>query len=157
MINKIITGLLFIVLSSNALHAQKVIKFEDAEKQGIGYMHLDSMYKSAVHADVNLAVFKTVAQQQSLMAAYGKFIQSLGMFLKENNFKWDKPTRCFNRIYMNANGTVEYFLYHFTEKNVSNDKEQQFNKLLTLFVKDHNFGITADEKFAQCSPVRYAD
>ncbi len=149
--------LLFIGLWHNASHAQKVIKFEDAEKQGIGYMHLDSIYKSALHANVNLAVFKTAVQQQSLTVAYGKFIQNLGAFLKGNNFKWDKPTRCYNRIYMNADGTVEYFLYHFTANDVPHDKEQQFNILLTQFVKDNKFGITANEKFAQCSPVKYSD
>ena len=144
------------LLLANEVYAQRVIKFEEAEKYGIGVQHLDSIYKSAIHADANLAVFKTPAEKQNLKLAYSKFIQDLGGFLKENNFKWDTPTRCFNRIYMSADGTVEYFLYHFTAKDVPDEKEKQFNKLLTLFVKDHKFGITANESFAQCSPVRYA-
>ena len=154
---KVIVCLLSIgLLLANAVSAQRVIKFEDAEKNGIGNKHLDSIYKSALHADANLAVFKTPAEKEDLKLAYSKFIQNLGNFLKENNFKWDNPTRCFNRIYMGADGTVEYFLYHFTANDVPEEKEKQFNKLLTLFVKDHKFGITANERFAQCSPVRYA-
>lgn len=154
--NKFIVCLFSIgFLLANTVSAQRIIKFEDAEKFGIGNKRLDSIYKSAIHADANLAVFKTAAEQQNLRLAYNKFIQNLGNFLKENNFKWDNPTRCFNRIYMNADGTVEYFLYHFTANNVPDQQEKQFNKLLNLFVKDHKFGITANERFAQCSPIVY--
>jgi hypothetical protein len=85
------------------------LTFQDAEKQGISIKHLDGIYKSAVHSDTSLAVFKTETEQEALQQGYVKLLQDLGKFLSDNNFKWEKPTRCFNRIYFSAEGTIDYF------------------------------------------------
>lgn len=45
---------------------------------------------------------------------YVNLIFGLNAFLSENNFEWEKPTRCFNRIYFSSDGTIDYFLYNFT-------------------------------------------
>ncbi|MFN3757527.1 MAG: hypothetical protein ACK4RM_11280, partial [Flavobacterium sp.] len=78
---------------------QRGLTFQNAEKQGISIKHLDSVYISAVHTDTSLAVFKTETEQEAMQQAYIKLLQDFGKFLLENNFKWEKPTRCFNRIY----------------------------------------------------------
>jgi len=133
------------------------LTFEDAEKQGI--LHdLDSLYKSAMHTDTSKAVFKTEEEVNAMLGAYTKLLQDLGHFLSDNNFKWNKPTRCFNRIYFNTDGSVDYFLFNFlgkTNDKPSAKKQKEFQRLLTLFIKDYKFALTADTKFAQCSPVTY--
>jgi hypothetical protein len=134
------------------------LTFQDAEKQGISIKHLDSIYKSAVHSDASLAVFKTEPEQEALQQAYVKLLQDLGKFLSDNKFKWEKPTRCFNRIYFSATGTIDYFLFNFLGK--SEDKpneliEKEFQRLLNLFISDYKFPLTAKIKFAQCSPTTY--
>jgi hypothetical protein len=139
------------------IDGQKVMTFQEAEKQGKPYQYLDSLYKSAVHSDSTLAVFKTPAEQQVLQKAYVDFLRQLGDFLKANNFKWEKLTRCFNRIYINSDGTVDYFLYKFSKDQITEEKEKEFERLLTIFLKDHKFSASAKEKFAQCSPVKYND
>jgi hypothetical protein len=148
----------FFSLSIVKSHGQaKVFTFEKAEQQGKSFQHLDSLYKSAVHSDTKLAVFKTQEEQDNLQKAYGKLLQDLGALLKKNNFKWENPTRCFNRIYFNSNGSIDYFLYKFANGQISAEKEKEFEVLLNSFAKDYKIGITAKERFAQCSPVKYLD
>lgn len=135
------------------LQAQAAMSIPTAKEKGITVEHLDSIYKSAIHSEPAKAVFKTDAEQQKLIDAYTNFLTDFGAFLLKNNFKWEEPTRGWNRIYMKPDGTVDYFLYSF--KTLPPVKEAEFNRLLNLYLKDHKFGITAPVKFAQCSPVTY--
>ncbi len=134
------------------------LTFQDAEKQGISIKHLDSIYTSAVHTDTSMAVFKTESEQQAMHQAYTILLQDFGLFLSNNNFHWEKPTRCFNRIYFNTDGTIDYFLFNFLgkpEDKPVKEKEKEFQRLLNVFIADYVFSITAPTKFAQCSPTTY--
>ena len=130
------------------------LTINDAAKQGMSIKHLDSIYKSAVHADTSQAVFKSESEQQAMAEAYMNLLQNLGKYLTKNNFKWEKPTRGFNRIYFNTDGTIDYFLYNFSSE-ISQEKQTEFNRLLNLFIKDYKISLTAKTKFAQCSPTTY--
>jgi hypothetical protein len=144
-------------LATIVMHAQNVMAFDQAAKLGKSYEYLDKLYKSAVHSDAELAVFKTADEQQSLQKAYINFITDLGGYLRANNFTWDRQTHCFNRIYFAKNGKVDYFLYNFSSGEISVEKEKEFVRLLSMFLDDHTFGLTAGEPFAQCSPIKYKD
>ena len=72
----------------------------------------------------------------------------------KNNFTWQENTRSFNRIYLRSDGKVDYFLYDF-KTPLPEAKLKEFERLLNLYIKDHDFGISANQKFAQCSPVTY--
>jgi len=154
---KFILSIILFIWFADYVNAQKVMTFQDAEKQGKSYQHLDRLYKSAVSSDAKLAVFKTKEQQERLQKAYVLFIQDLAGYLKQHNFKWNKQVKCFNRIYFDKHGRVDYFLYNFPKDELPAEKEKEFVRLLSLFVKDHRFTLTAKEGFAQCSPVKYAD
>lgn len=154
--NFIITVLL--TISFQTFGQQLGLTFQNAEKQGISIKHLDSVYISAVHTDTSLAVFKTETEQEAMQQAYIKLLQDFGKFLLENNFKWEKPTRCFNRIYFNADGTIDYFLFNFLgkiEDKPAENIEKEFQRLLNVFIADYKFSVTAKTKFAQCSPTTY--
>lgn len=134
------------------------LTFQDAEKQGISIKHLDSIYTSGVHTDTAKAVFKTEKEQMALHQAYVQLLQDFGQFLAENNFKWEKPTRCFNRIYFSSDGTIDYFLFNFLgkpEDKPSESVEKEFQGILTLFISNYTLTVTAKIKFAQCSPTTY--
>lgn len=154
--NFVITVLLIISFQTFGQHLG--LTFQNAEKQGISIKHLDSVYTSAVHTNTSLAVFKTESEQEAMQQAYIKLLQDFGKFLSENNFKWEKPTRCFNRIYFNADGTIDYFLFNFLgrpEDKPSENIEKEFQRLLNVFISDYKFPLTAKTKFAQCSPTTY--
>lgn len=152
--NKIFTYILFLLISHAGL-SQKVMTFSDAEKNGIRISNLDSIYLSAVHSDSTKSVFHR--NQEEFIQSYQKMLQELGTFLKQNNFKWGKQTRCFNRIYFNKNGKVDYFVYKFSQGELTEEKEKQFQDLLLQFLQSYSFPLKSSSGFAQCSPVRYND
>jgi len=123
--------------------------------------HLDSLYKSAVHSDTSLAVFKTDLEQKALIQAYYKLLQDFSKFLSEGNFTWDKQTKVFNKVYFNTDGSIDFFLYNFMYMNVKTDdqlsaeKQNEFNRLLNLFILDYKIPMTAKTKFSQCGPSLY--
>ncbi|MDR2834634.1 MAG: hypothetical protein LBV69_00330 [Bacteroidales bacterium] len=134
------------------------LTFQDAEKQGILTSKLDSIYQSAVNSDTSKAVFKTEKEQQAMGEAYIKLLQDFGKFLTDNNFVWSKKTRCFNRIYFNNDGTIDYFLFNFlgeTEDKPSEENQNEFKRILNLFIKDYQILPKANTKFVQCSPTNY--
>ncbi len=132
--------------------------FQVAKIKGISFDSLEHEYKSALHVDTAQAVFKTDAEQKSMFDAYTKLLQDFGKFLNTHQFKWDHPTRCFNRIYFNTDGTIDYFLFNFLGKpsdKLSEAKEKEFTQLLNTFIKDYQIPLKAKSKFAQCSPSTY--
>lgn len=150
--------LLLLAVSVQSFGQQIALTFQEAEAKGIPIDKLDSIYRSAVNVDTSLAVFKTEKEQEAMHQAYVKLLQDFGSFLYTNNFNWEKPTRCFNRIYFNENGTIDYFLYNFlgmpTDK-LTNERQKVFNQLLNKFIINYKFELTSTVKFAQCSPVTY--
>lgn len=157
--NFITTVLLVACLHTLGQHL--AMTFEDAKKQGISIQYLDSIYQIAVHVDTSQAVFKTETEQKAMYESYVKLLQDFGKFLTANNFIWNNPTKCFNRIYFSSDGTIDYFLYNFMTKNVKTEdqlqqeKQTEFNRLLNLFIINYKISLTAKTKFAQCSPATY--
>ncbi|MFN8712349.1 MAG: hypothetical protein ACK5Z2_05810 [Bacteroidota bacterium] len=149
------------LLIASALQAQKVMQFSQLETEGIRQTWLDSNYTSAVHSDTALAVFKTEKAQEEFIGAYNIFIQNLGKFLAENGFVFKQEQRCFNRVYFAADGSVEYFIYSFSNKNIEPQNQltaqqlSEFERLLIAFLKTEKLPFTTAVPFAQCSPVVY--
>ena len=150
---------LFLCLTVQTFGQQLGLDFRETDQHGVSVKHLDSIYKSAVHVDTSLAVFKTEKEQEMMYNAYVQLLQEFGKTLTANDFRWDKPTRCFNRIYFNKNGTIDYFLFNFIGKTAedkpSEEKQIEFQKLLNIFIAGYRFPLTSKVKFAQCSPTTY--
>lgn len=146
-----------IVLTPFITNAQKIAtSFKDAvENKGLSIEKLDEAYKSALHDDSTKAAFK--GQEKEFYDAYISLLQDLGAYLKENNFTWGKKTRCFNRIYINKDGGIDYFLFNFKPEEVSSEKEAEFRQHLASFIQTYKFPLSNKVNFAQCSPVSYLD
>lgn len=129
--------------------------FAEAEQKVKKYSKLDKEYKSAVHSDVALAVFKSDEEQRTHIASYQKFLQGLSKHLKSNGFEWTTTTKCFNRIYFAKDGSIDYFLFDFLEDNVTVEQAENFRHLVERYISDYRFPLTSKVKFAQCGPVRY--
>jgi len=129
--------------------------FQKAANSGVSIPALDSLYQSALHADSLQAAF--AGKEKEFQHAYISMLQALGAFLHTHNFKWEKQTRCFNRIYISKDGTIDYFLFNFKPGEIDPEKEQAFEKLLGEFITTYRFPLTNTKSFAQCSPVQYSD
>ena len=145
-------------INSTLVGQHLALTFNDAENQGLTIKSLDEIYINAVHSDTTLAVFKSEKNQKEFIDQYIKLLKDLGDFLNENNFNWEKPTKCFNRIYFNEDGTIDYFLFNFlgkAEDKPSELNQIEFNRLLNQFIQDYAIPITAKTKFSQCSPMTF--
>ena len=142
---------------STELYSQKIATtFQDAiDNKGISIEKLDETYKSALHSDSTKAAFK--GQEKQFTDGYISLLKDLSAFLKKNNFTWSKQTRCFNRIYMNKDGQVDYFLFNFNKGEIDQAKEEEFKRLLNTFIQTYQFPLKNTVSFAQCSPVKYSD
>lgn len=152
---KSVIGILFILAFPFISNGQKIATtFQNATKnKGIRIEQLDNAYESALSDDSTKAVF--AGQEKEFYEGYVSMLQALGKHLTANNFKWDKTTRCFNRIYFNKDGEIDYFLFNFLPGQIEPDKEKEFEKHVSTFVQTYKFPISADKNFAQCSPVTY--
>ena len=108
---------------------------------------------SAVHVDTSLCVFKNRVNEVG--ESYRELLLGFGKYLKSHNFKWEKPTKGFNRIYFNKDGGIDYFIYSFQPDQLTAEQEMQFDQLLNEFIIDYRFPLTAEVGFHQCSPVTY--
>jgi hypothetical protein len=144
------------LLLSHFLFAQKIAtQFQEAEKQGILIKELDNLYPSALHSDSTKAVFR--GKEKEFYDSYVSLLKELGSYLKKQGYTWGKTTRCFNRIYVNKDGSVGYFLFNFKEGVIDAAKEKEFKRLLGDFIKTYQFPLESKSNFAQCSPVVYSD
>lgn len=151
------TALTFMLIIPVLCFAQsKALTFQDAEKQGVAMQKLDKLYANALDADTAKAVFKGT-QVQAFYKAYTTMLTDLSAFLQKNNFKWEKPTRIFHRIYFEPDGSIDHYLLNLQPTGMDAAKQDMLIKLVNDFAKNYKLAITADKKFAQCSPAIYQD
>lgn len=114
---------------------------------------LDSLYRSAMHVDSTKAVFR--GRTQEFWDAWQAFLRELGDHLKTSGFRWTSDTRLSTRIYFNADGSVNRFLYSFPRDHTDADTQKRFAELLDAFLAEHAIAVQAAEGFAQCGPVLF--
>ena len=150
---RIILTLIFLVGIFGWTKAQQAATFSGAESNGISIDQLDNEYLAALDSDPDKGVFKD--RVDSFTKAYQLLLQDLNDYLIENGFMWPGKVRCFNRIYFNAEGGIDYFLYNFMGGQLSKDQEKEFDRLLAAFIVAYKIGMSSNKKFSQCSPVTY--
>ena len=141
-------------LQASAQHIANT--FQAVEKGNFSMQRLDAIYPPAIAENSVKAVFKE-NQQNVFITAYTALLNNLAIYLNKNNFKWGAPTRIFNRIYFAADGSINYYLVNLVGSGLNAARQQRFLTLLNSFIKINKINITADTRFAQCSPVIYKD
>ena len=148
-------GIFLVCLVCSGIQAQKALAFQVLEAQtGLSLAVLQEKYADGMHSEEERGVFP-LSEHQAYNQAYQDLMQSLGDYLKQKGLVWPQTTRCFNRIYFNAEGKIDYFLYQFKADCISPELEAQFKQLLSEFIQNYRFPLKAPRAFAQCSPVVY--
>ncbi len=115
---------------------------------------IDSTYRSAIDADSTKAVFGS--RTDEVIAAWQVYWNELGGFLRDSGFVWELDTRCLARVYFNAEGGVDHFLYSFRAGTLDEVRQQEFDRLLNEFVAGHSIALKAAEPFSQCGPAVFS-
>lgn len=147
--------LLFSLFCSLAF-CQEAMTFQAGKEKGIEMENLDDNYPSPLGSDSASAAIFDVDRDQYI-AYYQEYLGHLGKYLAEQGFKWEQPRWCFNKIYFNEEGKVDYFLYNFRPGEITDEMAVDFQKHLENFVKESEFPAKPNSAFSQCSPVTYAD
>ncbi len=129
------------------------LRFEEAATHNISIQQLDSLYLSALSEDSAKSVFS--GREDEFYKGYVSLLRDLNHYLRWNKFMWTKPVKCFNRIYFSTEGKIDYFLFNFKKGELTNEDETEFTRLVKSFIKDYQFPLTSQTRFAQCSPVTY--
>jgi len=145
----------FLIACSN-IKAQQAMTFQAGKEAGIEMKDLDANYTSPLDSDSASAAIFGVGQEQYIKL-YQEYLGELGQYLSDQGFKWERPRWCFNKIYFNEEGRVDFFLYNFRPGEITDEMVVEFQKHLENFVKDSEFPTKPNSAFSQCSPVTYVD
>lgn len=154
MTQRVLLLAIFCVFSQYAFSQAKVLTFDQAPEFEIDIQQLDEHYPPAVGPGENV-VYKN--QDEAFTKAYSKMLNQLNQYLNNKGFYWQNPVRCFNRVYFNEKGEVDYYLFKFKPGSVSAQKQEKFSELVGAFLEDFQFELSSKKRFAQCSPVMYQD
>ena len=150
-----LTSILFITITTYG--QDKVFSVEELIWHGLTMDHLDSIYKNGLPvSDPNHQLFNQNYFENVVEKARIDLLQKMGDYFKKNGLKWEKSVKCWNRIYFNSNGSIDYFVYHFKDK-IPDNKENEFKRLLNNFIKYNKVSINAPEKYSLCGTVSWTD
>lgn len=147
----------FLVLSAITYAQEKVFNVQELPQYGLSMQHLDSIYKNGlpvsdtIHPIFTQNYFDTVVEKLRL-----DLLQKLGGYFLENNLKWEPSVKCWNRMYFNTDGNIDYFVYHFITP-ITSTKEAEFKRLLNSFLTDYRITVITSQKFSVCGGVVWTD
>lgn len=75
-------------------------------------------------------------------------------YLQDHKFLFEADTKFFLRFYFNKDGTIARVGYNLKE-SMEKDTRLKFENHLTSFSSIHNFGMKAQQPYAQCGSVTY--
>lgn len=118
---------------------------------------LDSLHPSVAHAPGTKGVFDSKKEKQ-FEKAWGDYFSDLMQFIADNDFKWQKPTYCFNKIYFDRDGKVDYWFYNFKKTDsIPQQTQDKYLELITKFSAVNKIKISGNSNFAQCASVTFSD
>src|ERR1051326_3027290 len=146
------------MLVSSAMLSQNCMTFQDMEKNGVRMTQLDSLYPNAMKTTTFEGVFPEGKKLKKFDKAWGGFYEELMNYFSKSGLKWEKPTYCFNKIYFDADGNVQYWFFNFMkEDNIPADVQAKYLQGIKDFSKTHQIKIKAGTKFSQCASVTFVN
>ena len=149
---KLICLTLTLMFFYSAGFGQKAMTVKEAREKGYSVSALDKKYEDALNSGSDTALFND--ESKKFMKSWQGMLQDLGSYLQDHDFVWQKQSRCFNKVYFDKDGKIDYYLYNFTPK-LGEKQAKKFRKLLEGFIKDYQLSVQADKKFTQCGSSRY--
>ena len=125
------------------------LSFEEASAQGIEREELDAHHRDAAHVDSDQAVFPD--QQDAVVDAWRGLFGALMSHLQETGIEWETATRGYFRVYANPDGSVRHLLYTLHDGDLN--EADGFQEAVNEFASEYNFGLEADEPYAQCGTI----
>lgn len=140
------------VFSQNGIVARKGLS---AKQKTIEILREE--YPSAFQEDINESVVPK-DKEEVYGEAWKEFLQNLGSYLSKNGMKWEDNGKIYNIIFVESNGTIDYYFYRFKNPSVPSKKQvKQFRALVKKYISTHSFNYTANRQYNQCGSVTFFD
>ncbi|HEY6161027.1 MAG TPA: hypothetical protein VI112_07385 [Bacteroidia bacterium] len=153
-----LASVLFLLALITVAHSQNCMTFQDMGKNGVRLTQLDSLYPNALKTETFEGVFPEGKKLKKFDKAWAGFYEELMNYFSKSGLKWDKPTYCFNKIYFDADGNVQYWFFNFMkEDNIPADVQAKYLQGIKEFSKTHQIKIKAGTKFSQCASVTFVN
>ncbi len=154
MYKTILTTFLLFILTLTGI-SQTTLTMKEARAKGL-IKELDKTHATAMNNDKTQAAFPE-KKKEEFLTAYKLLFYDLANYLDKNGFKFGKETACYNRIYFNSNGSINYYFYSIKPGEIEAANEVEFKKLLGEFVKTYRLKANASTNFYQTGPVKFTD
>lgn len=133
-------------------YGQEAMTIKEGRKKGFSVSNLDKKYVDAVNANPDSALFNDKSGE--FIQSWQAMLQDLGSYLQDHDFVWEKQTGCFNKVYFNKDGKIDYFLYNLNPQ-LDETQAEKFRTLLQAFIETYQLPVQADKKFTQCGRSMY--
>ena len=78
---------------------------------------------------------------QQAVPEYSKLLKGLGKHLSSNDFYWENDCKIYTKFHSNTNGEIDLFIYRFLGFSLSEEKENEFNRLLKSYFVENKFDV----------------
>ncbi|MEO7081291.1 MAG: hypothetical protein ABIY71_07170 [Flavobacteriales bacterium] len=120
----------------------------DARAAGITREGMDSLYMSAFNMqDTTLEAFP--GQREAFIGQWDSTLTLLKTYLIANGLRFDPEQKMTYRSFFSKDGHMEHFHYLF-KPAISEEKAEEFDKLVDSFFSSFVFPIVPDQPFRQC-------
>jgi hypothetical protein len=134
-------------------HAALVFNVDNkTQESGFDKLELDKTHPNLLDPD------NPDYKNEAVMQSWTSLHKNLLSFLNENNFSWgtaDKSIKSFQKIYFDKNGKITHYCFKVINQSVTEDKKEEFAKLLKEFSFNFKIDIQKEHPFAQCGPTAY--
>ena len=139
-----------------------VLSIDTVNKYVISEDSLIKLYPQAINNNNKLSILKSTKEQQAFQMSYNSMFREFATFLRTHDFKWEKNTSCFHRIYCRNNGIIDFFTFSFLKKAnessaINDEKYNQYAYLLNEFLKNYKLNIKTKSRFSYSSPYIYQE
>ena len=139
-----------------------VLSIDTMYKYAIAEDSLIKLYPQAINNNNKLSILKSAKEQQAFQMSYNSMFREFATFLRTHDFKWEKNTSCFHRIYCRNNGIIDLFTFSFLKKAnessaINDEKYNQYAYLLKEFLKNYKLNIKTKSRFSYSSPYIYQE
>ncbi len=130
------------------MQAQRVMSLPEARKAGMTVEGLDSLYMSAFNVqDSTQEAFP--GETEEFIEKWQTTLRMLKGYLAEHGLRFDPEQKMTYRSFFGEDGHMEHFHYLF-KPAISEEKAEEFDKLVDSFFSSFVFPMVPDQPFRQC-------
>ena len=117
-------------------------------------LNLDETHPNLLNPQISTSDYNSVIK------SWKDLHQRIGNHLSNKKFTWEVEDSYINivqKIYFKPNGEIKYIFFNVLNPNVTQEKKEQFAKLISDFANTNRIDFKLDKSFAQCGKIKYTN